>query len=79
MLGKFATIVGPTLMGVVGLTVRRVLMPEAPTTGQLAEIGQLASRWGIASILVLFLLGAILFYFVDERKGREQAAQLSAD
>jgi hypothetical protein len=66
-------------MGVVGLSVRRVLMPETPTAGQLAEIGQLASRWGIASILVLFLMGAILFYFVDERKGREQAAQLSAD
>ena len=46
---------------------------------KLAEIGQLASRWGIASILVLFLLGAVLFYFVDERKGREQAARLSAD
>jgi UMF1 family MFS transporter len=79
MLGKFATIVGPTLMGVVGLTVRRMLMPEAPSAGQLAEIGQLASRWGIASILVLFLIGAVLFYFVDERKGREQAAELSAD
>jgi UMF1 family MFS transporter len=79
MLGKFATILGPTLMGVVGLTVRRALMPEAPTAQQLAEIGQLAARWGIASILVLFLLGAVLFYFVDERKGREEAAQLSAD
>jgi UMF1 family MFS transporter len=79
MLGKFATIVGPTLMGVVGLTVRRHLMPAAPTAGQLAEIGQLASRWGIASILVLFLLGAVLFYCVDERKGREQAAQFCAD
>jgi UMF1 family MFS transporter len=79
MLGKFAAILGPTLMGVVGLTVRRALMPEAPTVQQLAEIGQLAARWGIASILVLFLLGAVLFYFVDERKGREQAAELSAD
>jgi UMF1 family MFS transporter len=79
MLGKFATIVGPTLMGVVGLSVRRALMPEAPTAEQLAEIGQLASRWGMASILVLFLLGAVLFYFVDERKGREQAAEFSAD
>jgi len=79
MLGKFATIVGPTLMGVVGLTVRRVLMPESPSAGQLVEIGQLASRWGIASILLLFLLGAVLFYLVDERKGREQAEELSAD
>ena len=79
MLGKFAAIVGPTLMGVVGLTVRRVLMPEAPSAEQLVEIGQLASRWGIASILLLFVLGAVLFYFVDERKGREQAEELSAN
>jgi UMF1 family MFS transporter len=39
----------------------------------------MASRWGIASILVLFIVGAILFYFVDEEKGRQQAALLEAD
>jgi hypothetical protein len=36
----------------------------------------LASRWGIGSILILFILGAVLFYFVDEEKGREQAVLL---
>jgi UMF1 family MFS transporter len=76
MLGKFAVIFGPALMGVVGLIVRRILMPPSPTEEQLIQIGQLASRWGIASILVLFLLGAILFYFVDEEKGKAQAALL---
>jgi UMF1 family MFS transporter len=78
MLGKFAVIVGPALMGVVGLTVRRMLMPPSPTTEQLMAIGQLASRWSIASILILFLIGAVLFYFVDEEKGRAQAKYLSA-
>jgi UMF1 family MFS transporter len=76
MLGKFAVIFGPALMGIVGLIVRRILMPPSPTEAQLMQIGQLASRWGIASILILFLLGAILFYFVDEEKGRQQAALL---
>jgi UMF1 family MFS transporter len=76
MLGKFAVIFGPVLMGVVGLIVRRILMPPSPTEEQLIQIGQLASRWGIGSILILFLLGAILFYFVDEEKGKEQAAML---
>jgi len=42
-------------------------------------VGQLASRWGIASILILFIIGAILFYFVDEEKGRLQAELLEAD
>ena len=77
MLGKFAAIFGPALMGIVGLIARRLLMPPAPTPEQIVTVGQLASRWGIGSILILFLLGAILFYFVDEEKGKSEAAYLS--
>jgi UMF1 family MFS transporter len=69
MLGKFAAIFGPALMGVVGLFVKRVWMPPAATPAQVTEIGQLASRLSIASILILFVIGAILFYFVDEKRG----------
>ena len=79
MLGKFAVIFGPALMGIVGLVVRRLLMPASPTEEQIIQVGQLASRWGIGSILILFLLGAILFYFVDEEKGKEQAALLAEE
>jgi UMF1 family MFS transporter len=79
MLGKFAVILGPVLMGLVGLIAKRILMPPAPTPEEVIEVGQLASRWGIASILILFIIGAILFYFVDEEKGREQAELLEAD
>ena len=77
MLGKFAAIMGPVLMGVVGLIARRILMPAAPTPEQVVYVGQLASRWSIASILLLFLIGAILFYFVDEEKGRAEVAYLA--
>ena len=77
MLGKFAAIIGPALMGVVGLMVRRMLMPPSPTAEQLISIGQVASRWGIGSILILFILGVVLFYFVDEEKGKEQAKFLA--
>jgi UMF1 family MFS transporter len=79
MLGKFAVILGPVLMGLVGLIAKRILMPPAPTPEQVIAVGQLASRWGIASILILFIIGAILFYFVDEEKGREQAELLEAN
>jgi UMF1 family MFS transporter len=79
MLGKFAAILGPVLMGLVGLIAKRILMPPSPTPEQVIAVGQLASRWGIASILILFVIGALLFYFVDEEKGREQAAMLEAD
>ena len=77
MVGKFGTIIGPVLMGIVGLIARRVLIPSSPTPEQIAHIGQLASRWGIASISLLFIIGAILFFFVDEEKGRIEAAYLS--
>ena len=77
MLGKFAAILGPALMGAIGLIARRILMPPSPTEEQLIAIGQMASRWSIGSILILFIAGAALFYFVDEEKGREQAAYLT--
>ncbi len=77
MLGKFAAIIGPALMGIVGLIVKRILMPVSPTPEQITSIGQLASRWGIGSLLILFLVGAILFYFVDEEKGKREVAYLS--
>jgi len=66
MLGKFASIVGPALMGTVGLLVRQALMPAAPAAEQLVCIGQIASRWSIASLLVLFALGAILLSRVKD-------------
>ena len=77
MLGKFATIIGPALMGIVGLIVRRMLMPPSPTAEQLISIGQVASRWSMGSILILFIVGVVLFYFVDEEKGKEQAKYLA--
>ena len=79
MLGKFAAIIGPALMAIVGLIARRIMMPPSPTEAQLIAIGQTASRWSIGSILILFIIGAALFYFVDEEKGREQAKYLSAE
>ena len=77
MLGKFAAILGPALMGVVGLIMRNLLMPESPSSEQLIQVGQDAARWSIASIIVLFVIGAVLFYFVDEEKGRLEAKYLS--
>jgi UMF1 family MFS transporter len=54
MVGKFAAVLGPFLVGWMALA-----------TGD--------SRKGIFSITALLLLGGILFFFVDEDKGREMA------
>ena len=61
MLGKFAAIFGPALMGIVGLVARQILMPPTPTAAQIETVSRLASRWSIGSILLLFIIGAIFF------------------
>jgi UMF1 family MFS transporter len=66
MLGKFAVIIGPILMGSVGLFVK-----------SLGYSSIIASRVSITSISILFIIGAVLLFFVDEKKGREQALHLS--
>jgi MFS transporter, UMF1 family len=76
MLGKFATILGPVLIGFSGLAVRHLLMPPSPTPEQVVHITRLASRWGIASIILLFAVGALLLFFVDEEKGKQEAMRL---
>ena len=76
MLGKFAAIIGPFLMGIVGLIARRLLMPPSPTPEQVIAIGRLASRFSIGSVLILFILGALLLYFVDEEKARADLDRL---
>ncbi len=77
MLGKFAVIIGPVLIGTVGLVVKGTLLPLASTPEQMDAITQIASRWGIGAVSLLFILGGLLFYFVDEEKGKAELANLS--
>ncbi len=79
MMGKFSAIVGPALMATIGLAVRRLLMPENPTVQQLAEVGRLASRWSIASVLILFVIGTGLLRMVDEGRGRRELEDFTAN
>jgi UMF1 family MFS transporter len=65
MMGKFAAIIGPVLMGIVGVTVKNM--------GCSANV---ASRFGIGSIVILFIMGAILLYKVDETRGKRDAQAL---
>jgi UMF1 family MFS transporter len=62
MLGKFAAIIGPVLMGTMGVMVRGLGYSQ-----------DTASRSGIGSIVILFVLGGILLYKVDEDRGHRDA------
>ncbi len=66
MIGKFSIVLGPVLIGSVALMAQ-----------SMGYEGHIASRIGISSVSVLFITGGILFYFVDEEKGKREAAYLS--
>ena len=57
MLGKFAVVLGPLLMAGVGLLAR-----------SLGVSGPVASRLSISSVALLFILGAALLAFADEKR-----------
>lgn len=67
MLGKFAAIIGPVLIGLTGLLARSLGME-----------GTLGTRLSIISLSMLFLSGGVMLLFVDEEKGMREAALLSA-
>ena len=73
MLGKFAAILGPALMGGVGLLALRMLSGPGMAPAELAGAERLASRISILSILVLLGVGAALLRLVDERRGAASA------
>ena len=59
MLGKFAAVIGPALMGW-----------AAVLTGN--------PRFGILSIVILFVAGGICLWFVDEQEGIDAVQKLEA-
>ena len=62
MIGKFSVVIGPVFVGMTGLAARA-----------LGCEGDLASRLGIFSIIILFLAGGTVLAFVDEEEGKRQA------
>lgn len=57
MMGKFAAVLGPMLMGTVGLLIR-----------SLGYSSNIASRASITSIAILFLAGGVVLFLVREEK-----------
>ena len=65
MLGKFAAVFGPVLMGSVTLFLSNIVDDEIR-----------AARFGLLSIMILFILGAYVFSKVDIKQGEVMAKNL---
>ncbi len=65
MMGKFAAIIGPAMMGLVGLAARRLLLDFGPDGMAPQAAAQLAARFSMASVVLLFVLGGGLFYLAN--------------
>jgi UMF1 family MFS transporter len=58
MMGKFAAVLGPLLVGAVAVI----------TT---------SSRYSMLSLIILFVLGGVILYFVDEQKAIQNVKDMS--
>ncbi len=78
MLGKFATIIGPVLMGLTGLAAKRLLLPPDPTPELIRAVGLQASRLSIVSIILLFIAGMVLLSLVHEDRAKLELRRLTS-
>ena len=65
MMGKFAAIIGPAMMGGVALAARNLLRAYGPADMAPQAVSQLASRISISSVVLLFVIGGVLFYLAN--------------
>ena len=72
LLGKFAAVIGPTLMGVIALVTKNA---KDVTIGS-TTLENMGIRYGVLSILALFIIGGLLLRKVDIEEGKKQAEYL---
>ncbi len=68
LLGKFAAVIGPSMMAVVALIARNA---SDVTIGSM-QLENMGVRYGVLSILLLFLVGGLLLRRVDIKEGKKQ-------
>ncbi len=73
MMGKFAVIIGPAMMGVVGLGARRLLLDFGPAGLAPEAASQLATRISMASVASLFVIGGCFFFWANRALARQMS------
>lgn len=75
--GRFSSIMGPALFGAVAawmqgsLLGRQGLTEATATAAQLADASSQAAPYGVLSVLVIFIVGAVLYFLVLPRTERK--------
>ena len=72
LLGKFAAVIGPSLMGVIALLTKNA---KELTIGS-TTLENMGIRYGVLSILALFIIGGLLLRKVDIEEGKKQVQYL---
>ncbi len=67
MLGKFAAILGPALVGICVLLSKGLMTSGIPVLTQTTNVDKTAARIGISSIILLFIAGAMLLTRVSDK------------
>lgn len=78
--GKFSSIIGPTLVGVVSSAVANSMLKSqgltaaTATAEQIDTINAASSHYGILSIIVIIAIGAVLYFAVLPRTMKDKSA-----
>ena len=68
LLGKFAAVIGPSMMGAIALLTRNARDITLGST----TLGNMGIRYGVLSIILLFIVGGLLLRKVDIEEGKKQ-------
>ena len=73
--GKFSAIMGPWLFGTVGLIASRIIRKNNPGILQDA-LDKAAAPFGVLSVLLIFIIGAVFFAFFLKASKKEKTEQI---
>ncbi len=70
--GKFSAIMGPALFGAVGVFAAKQIARNNPGMAQ-NLVDKAATPYGVLSVLIIFIIGAVLFFLSNRHAKRENA------
>lgn len=75
--GKFSAIMGPSIVAISSMIASDIIrsqqnFPQNPTSVEMEQLSAQAAPWGVLSVLIIFIVGAVLYFFVLPRTTKKQ-------